>query len=184
MRRLTFSNVGYLPGISAGLIASVVMLLLGKIWSVPVPAQLLSDRLTSLIPLSVFSSVLGELEGSAKPLLFACIFVGQIVIGGLVGGLLAGYLKRGAAPVTVFGVTAGAMFLLLGVVLSPLGLAGLFGADSNAGATKSILSFAIIALLFAGLMVAWITANMSLTSTFDESRRRVVAFVGVGVPVL
>jgi DMSO/TMAO reductase YedYZ molybdopterin-dependent catalytic subunit len=184
MRRLTFSSVGYLPGISAGLIASVVMLLLGRVWGAPVPAQLLSDRLTSLIPLSVFSSVLGQLEGSAKPFLFACIFVGQIAIGGLVGGLLAGYLKRGTAPVRLFGITSGAMFVLLGVVLAPLGQAGLFGSKSNAGTATSVLSFAIIALLFAGLMVAWITANMSLTRDVDESRRRVVAFVGVGVPVL
>lgn len=184
MPRLSFSRAGYLPGVSASLIASVVMLLLGRIWGAPVPAQLLSDRLTSLIPLSVFSNVLDQLEGSAKPFLFACIFVGQIVVGGLVGGLLAGYLKRGVAPVRLFGITTGAMFMLLGAVLSPLGLAGFFGVRSSAGVTTSVISFAIIALLFAGLMVAWITANMSLTRGFDESRRRVVAFVGVGVPVL
>jgi len=184
MQRIPFSRVGYLPGLAAGLIASVAMLLLGKIWGAPVPAQLLSDRLNSIIPLSVFSAVLGQLEGSAKPLLFAMIFIGQIVLGGVVGGLLAGYLKRGYSPLRLFSITSIAMFVLLGCVLAPLGSAGVFGQHSTAGMTTTILSFGIIALIFAGSMVAWLAANTGMARGYDESRRRVVAFVGVGVPVL
>jgi hypothetical protein len=184
MQRIPFSRVGYLPGLAAGLIASVAMLLLGKIWGAPVPAQLLSDRLTSVIPLSVFSDILGQLEGSAKPLLFAMIFVGQVVLGGVVGGLLAGYLKRGYSPLRLFSITSIVMFALLGLVLAPLGSAGIFGQHSTAGITTTMLSFGIIALIFAGSMVAWLTANTSVVRGQDESRRRVVAFVGVGVPVL
>jgi DMSO/TMAO reductase YedYZ molybdopterin-dependent catalytic subunit len=185
MQRIQFSRAGYLPGLAAGLVASVVMLLLGKIWGAPVPAQLLSDRLNSLIPLSVFSDILGQLEGSAKPLLFALIFIGQIVVGGVVGGLLAGYLKRGTAPLNLFVITSVVMFVLLGFVLAPLGRAGVLGQHSSAGMTTTTLSFAIIALIFAGSMVAWLTAaGASMSRAHDESRRRVVAFVGVGVPVL
>lgn len=185
MRRVPISRSGCLPGVVAALIASVTMLLLGKLWGAPVPAQLLADRITALTPVSVFGAILGKLESSAKPLIFVLLLIGQILVGGLAGAIVAGFLKRGATPLKLFAVTAAATVALLGFVFAPLGNAGLFGQHSSAGLTNTILSFGIISLVFGGVLVAWLTAITSdLAADYDESRRRVVNFVVIGVPIL
>ncbi len=185
MHRLPFSRSGVLPGIAAALIASVAMLLLGRIWGAPVPAQLLADRITSLVPVDVFGAILGKLESSAKPLIFVLLLVGQIVLGGLVGGLLGDLLRRHNSPLRLFVVTAAASIALLGFVFAPLGDAGIFGQRSSAGSTTTLLSFSIVSLVFGGVLIAWLAAmNSDLAVEYDESRRRVVSFVAVGVPIL
>ncbi len=185
MRRDAFSRSGYLPGAVAALIASVAMLLLGRLWEAPVPTQLLSDRITSLVPVQVFGAILGKLESQAKPLTFVLLLIGQIVIGAVVGALLAGLLKRGKSPTRLFSVTSALSFLLLGLVFAPLGNVGLFGQHSTAGTLATLLSFAIISLIYAGVLIAWLGAlSGDVATDYDESRRRVVSFVVVGVPVL
>jgi DMSO/TMAO reductase YedYZ molybdopterin-dependent catalytic subunit len=185
MRRIPFSRSGFLPGVVAALIASVAILVLGRIWSAPVPPQLLADRITSITPVDVFGAILGKLESSAKPLIFVLLLIGQIVLGGLVGGLLAGLLKRGNTPLKLFLVTSLVSFGLLGLVFSPLGDIGLFGRNSSVGSTTTIISFAIISLVFSGVVTAWLAAmNSDFAVEYDESRRRVVGFVAVGVPIL
>ncbi len=185
MRRVPFSRTGYIPGIVAALVASVAMLLLGRVWGSAVPAQLLADRITSLVPVDVFGAILGRLESSAKPLIFVTLFVGQIIVGGLIGGLLAGLLKRGSSPLRLFVIASVSSILLLGFVFAPLGSIGFFGQHSSAGSATTFLSFAIISLVFGGILMAWLAAiNSAVASEYDESRRRIISFVAVGVPVL
>ncbi len=180
-----FSRSGYIPGIVAALIASVVMLLLGRVWGAPVPTQLLSDRITSLTPVDVFGAILGKLESSAKPLIFVLLFIGQLVIGGLIGALLDGLLKRDNSPLRLFGAISVVTFAILGFVFAPLGEVGIFGQHSSAGSTTTALSFGIIAIVYAGVLVAWLAARESeFAVDNDESRRRVVSLVAIGVPVL
>lgn len=185
MHRIPFSRTGYIPGIGAALIASVSMLVLGRVWGAPVPAQLLADRITSLIPVVVFGTLLGKLESSAKPLIFVLLLLGQIVVGGVVGGVLAGLLKRFHSPLRLFVATGVATLALLGFVFAPLGEAGIFGQRSSAGFGTTLLSFAIISLVFGGVLIAWLAAmDSDFAVEYDESRRRVVSLVAVGVPVL
>jgi len=47
------SRSGFAAGVVAALLAAVVMLALGPLAGVPVPLQLISDRLTILIPLDL-----------------------------------------------------------------------------------------------------------------------------------
>ncbi len=185
MRSRLFSRSGFIPGVVAALIASVVMLLLGRVWGAPVPTQLLSDRITSVTPVDVFGAILGKLESSAKPLIFVLLFVGQLVVGGLIGAFLAGLLKRGNSPLRLFGLVSLVTFAVLGLVFAPLGAVGIFGQHSSAGTTTTFLSFAVIALVFGGVVIAWLAAVESeFAVEYDDSRRRVVSVVAVGVPVL
>ncbi len=184
MRRTTFSRTGYVPGAVSALLASVVMLLLGKIWEAPVPTQLLSDRITTLVPVDVFGAILGQFESQAKPLTFVLLLAGQVVIGALVGALLASLLQRGSSPLTLLSVTAGITFLVLGLVFAPLGDAGIFGSRSTAGTVTTVLSFAAIALVFAGVLISWLATLTGDVTEVDESRRRVVSYIAVGVPAL
>ncbi len=185
MRPRLFSRSGYIPGIVAALIASVAMLLLGRVWGAPVPTQLLSDRITSVTPVDVFGTILGKLESSAKPLIFVLLFIGQLVVGGLIGALLSGLLKRGYSPLRLFGAISVVAFAVLGLIFAPLGEVGVFGQHSTVGLTTTMLSFGIIALVFGGVLIAWLAAMESeFAVEYDESRRRVVSLVAVGVPVL
>jgi len=185
MRPRLLARSGYIPGIAAALIASVVMLLLGRIWGAPVPTQLLADRITSVTPVSIFGAILGKLESSAKPLIFVLLLLGQLGVGALVGALLGGLLKRGNSPLRLFIATSVVTFAVLGIVFAPLGNAGIFGQHSSAGMTTTALSFGIISLVFGGVLIVWLAAMESeIAIEYNESRRRVVNLVAVGVPVL
>lgn len=53
---------GALVGAAAGLIASGAMLWAGDAWGGVILAQLLSDRMTGIIPTSLFGQALGALD--------------------------------------------------------------------------------------------------------------------------
>ncbi len=184
MRRTRMSRSGYLPGAVSALLASVVMLLLGRLWRAPVPTQLLSDRITSFVPVDVFSAILGKLESQAKPLTFVLILIGQLIVGALVGAFLSSLLEDESSPLGLFSVTATLTLALLGFVFAPLGNIGVFGSQTSVGTGRTLLSFAIISIVFAGVLVSWLTARSNEAGEYDDSRRRVITLMTIGVPVL
>ena len=78
------SRSGFAAGAVAALLAAVVMLALGALAGVPVPLQLIADRLTILIPLDLFGTLLGSLEAQAKPLALAGAIIAQVLLAGAV----------------------------------------------------------------------------------------------------
>ncbi len=169
------SRTGFLLGAAGALLASVVTLVVGRLWSAPVIPQLLSDRLTAIIPLEVFGQVLGSLESAAKPLALAGIVAGTVLVGGLVAALLAG---RGRAP-GFLGLLVGT-WGLLALVAAPLGGIGLLGLDAPAGPWRAALAFLAPALTYAAVVsggLDWLAAGERV----DPERRRVLQTTAYGL---
>jgi DMSO/TMAO reductase YedYZ molybdopterin-dependent catalytic subunit len=184
MRRPSLSRSGYYAGVIAGLLASTVMIALGRIWNAPVPPQLLADRLTSLVPVSVFGALLGQFESSAKPLTFVLILLGQIALGGLVGALLAPIVARRGEVGNLFGATLAATFGALALVLAPLGGIGVFGWGATVGLATAVTSFFLVALTFAGALAIGLREDRARSGQSTVSRRTLLRFVAVGIPVV
>ena len=97
----------------------------------------MAERSVELTPGRVFSAVLGVLEAKAKPIMFASLLVGQVVVGGVMGQLYTLLLERVPFykehrwPRAVgFGV---AYWLLAMAVVTPLVGGGFFGDTLDTG---------------------------------------------------
>jgi ABC-type transport system involved in cytochrome c biogenesis permease subunit len=124
---------GLLIGGTAALIATVAMLVLGEFWGTPVVPQLLADRVIALIPVGLFGSVLANLEAGAKPLALVGLTLLLVIVGGVVGGLLARKARRGASPPALFLPVAAATWLVLAFLAVPVGGIGPLGKASSPG---------------------------------------------------
>lgn len=170
-------------GVVAALLAAVVMLLLGLVAGAPVPPQLVADRLTTLIPLDVFAKILGSLESAAKPLVFGGVVVGQALLGGVVAALAERGLRRGARPLSLFALLLAGTWLVLALLVGPIGGIGLAGAASSAGFGLTALGFLVDALVFAGVVTLGLTPDAGAGEpAFDPSRRRWLRLATFGVP--
>src|SRR5690606_16225105 len=115
------SGSGFAAGAVAALLTAVVMLVAGPLAGVPIPLQLVADRLTALVPLDLFGAALGSLESSAKPLALVGVVIGQVIVGGGVGVLAARLARRSISPGTLhLGLTA-ATWAVLAFAVAPLG---------------------------------------------------------------
>lgn len=185
MRRLQFSAPGFYPGLIAGLLASATMILFGRLWGAPVPPQLLSDRLTAIIPLEIFSSVLGQLESSAKPLTFVLLIAGQILVGGLIGALLLKPMRDGASPSLMLLLVLFGTWGVLALIIAPLGGVGLAGMDSTAGIGRTALAFVLVAATFAASLVLGLYgASGRFAADFNPGRRKAIGLIGYGIPAV
>lgn len=171
-------------GAVAALVATVAMLALGFLADAPIAPQLVADRLTAIIPVSVFAKILGNLENGAKPLLFAGVVIGQVVVGGLASVAAGRLADRGVRLGAVFtGLLVGA-WALLSLVLAPFGGIGLVGSDSTAGIVKTGISFLVAAFVYAGVTVIGLTDTWGSSQELDPGRRRILRFASFGIPTV
>lgn len=178
---------GALIGGLAALIVSGIMLWAGRAWGGAILAQLISDRIIELTPLSVFSQVLTALESDAKPLTLLGLTLAQVFAG---AGIGAFYAWKVTGTGVVRRLTGGLVlsllaWLFLSIVAAPLGSVGLFARDAqNAGATQA--TFVLAALSF-GVIVAiflpWPFLRDAATAP-EASRRRLIQLAGVSVLAL
>ncbi|HVB96615.1 MAG TPA: molybdopterin-dependent oxidoreductase [Chloroflexota bacterium] len=124
---------GFWIGFAAGGVFLVVELLGRTAAGVPTLAELVQDRLILLLPGPVFSFFLDRLFYLGKPLLFATLLVGQLVLAGLGGVVLARWPK----PY----ILAGALWLVTGLLVLPLAGQGIFAGNLGV-ALASFLAFA------------------------------------------
>lgn len=168
-------------GALAGLIASGLMLWIGRSWGGSILAQLLAERATAELPLSVVRDSLQNLEENAKPVALIGITFGQVVaaaIGAVIYARFAGSTLRQRIVGGL--VMSGIAWLVLAVIAAPVGGIGLFALDSPLGTSETLITFAITALAYGAMvaaMVPWPGARMAET---DESRRAVLKYAGLG----
>jgi DMSO/TMAO reductase YedYZ molybdopterin-dependent catalytic subunit len=174
---------GFRAGFVASLLATSLMILLGSRWGAPVVPQLISDRMTAVIPLEVFTRILGTLESAAKPLFFLGVVIGQLIAGALLGGYLDGVVRRGRSPLVVFAGQVAGVWLALGLVAAPIGGIGIFGNQSTTPMTTTAIAFLVIAVVFGGTISVWLwTASIDHDSVFDPGRRQAIRVLGLGLP--
>ncbi|HEU4793518.1 MAG TPA: molybdopterin-dependent oxidoreductase [Nitrolancea sp.] len=185
MRRSSLPGSGLLVGGIDALLATVVMLFLANLWGTPVLPQLLADRLIALVPVDLFGSVLDSLESRAKPLTLVGLTLILVLIGGLVGGLLAAAARRDGRPSRLFVPITAVTWGFLAFIAAPLGGIGLIGRDSIAGAWPTGIAFLVTAVVYAGAMVLGLRFLLERPSAgSDTSRRRFIKLAGFGLPTL
>ena len=180
-----FRRPGFYYGLLAALLATAVMIALGDLWRAPVAPQLLSDRLTAELPVETFGRILGALENWAKPIAFASIVIGQLVVGGLLGLVAEARLRRGASPWLVLGLLTAGIWLSLGLVLAPLGGIGLFARDSFSGVETALPAFFAIAVVYSSALVAGVFTSFDNEGmVVDQGRRKLLRWATLGVPAI
>jgi DMSO/TMAO reductase YedYZ molybdopterin-dependent catalytic subunit len=168
---------GFLAALLAGILASLLMLLLSiTINGISLP-EVFGSFFTQILPPTAFDYLHLKIGGDAKYYLFYGILVGQCLIFALGGGLWALYqpMMRAARPgkaadslhAQVFlhwsdGIYLALVLLLLtGLVFLPLTGAGIFGAYLTTGIVNNLLSLAIVGLIF-GLLFVYFQNGLAL----------------------
>ena len=163
--------IPFFAGALGSMIGALVVIVLAQLWQTPSPAQLLTDRITALLPLSIFAALLGALEAAAKPLVFLLILIGYGLIGGLVALLAQHLLARNVRQITVAVGMMALFWLAHAVVLAPLGGVGIVGRSAQAGPLWTSLAFLIGALSFAVIVMSGVTPGSDQTVSVSERRR-------------
>lgn len=182
-RRTRFKS-GFLAGLAAGIVASGVMLLGSTAFGgISLPEEFGSE-ITALMPPSMFASLHQLIGGDAKVYLFYIILVGQCLVFALSGGLYNLAIssrfvtsRTGMARTQLDWldgvVLAGILWLLTGFLLLPATGAGIFGAQTAVGLQNSMISLAVVGLVF-GLLFAAFQDWLMLAFGRKRNRARAV----------
>ncbi|HMM43507.1 MAG TPA: molybdopterin-dependent oxidoreductase, partial [Thermomicrobiales bacterium] len=172
-------------GAAGATLASAVMLWAARSWDGVHFAQLLSERLTEIVPLTVFRDALTRLESSAKPLTLAGLVALQVVAGALVAVAYARLQDRlrleraaGAVALLVLGWAA------LALVVAPLSGIGLLGRDAASGLGRAHGTFLLAAAVYAVVVAAFVPWPRLAPAASDPSRRRLLQTAGASLLVL
>ncbi len=166
MKKILFTErqrfwIGFVAGLGAGIIATVLMLLLSITFNGISLPQVFGSALTQLMPPTMFNSLHELIGGDAKYYFFYCILVGQVLVFAASGGLctlLVGRLRAEKTGQERLQWSEGVililvLLLLTGLVLLPITGAGFFGARLVIGAVNTIISLAAVGIIFAGSFV-------------------------------
>ncbi|HZU77738.1 MAG TPA: molybdopterin-dependent oxidoreductase [Dehalococcoidia bacterium] len=126
-------------GAAAGCAFVIVALIARAVETVPTLPELVQDRLVLAMPGPLFSLMLDRFLYLGKPLLFASLMLGQVLLGALAGVVIG----RWGRPVLV----AAALWLLTGFLVLPLANRGDF-AGSTSVAVVTLLGYAAYAVTF------------------------------------
>lgn len=174
----------FYTGVVAALLATVAMLVLGRLFNAPIAPQLIGDRLTDILPLSVFSKIMGSLEARAKATLFAGAIIGQLIAGGLLAVAVDRSVKRGVKLGTIFAGLWAGVWLFLGLIIAPIGSVGVFGSRTTVGVGTTFICFGIAALTYAGITTLGLAESGGREREMNDGRRQFLRYVSFGVPSL
>lgn len=153
-------------GFAAGAVAAAVLLALRALVGGPSLPELIQDGVVQLLPGPLFSAALDRLGFAAKPLLFAAILLGIVLVGGALE-VVARALGAAAA--------AAAGWLLAGAVLLPLLGQGIFGTARPAEApiwVTTAIGASAYAVVLRGLPASALAAGR------HGARRRLLRLAG------
>jgi DMSO/TMAO reductase YedYZ molybdopterin-dependent catalytic subunit len=172
---------GLIVGALAGLVASGLMLWIGRSWGGSIVAQLMAERTTAELPLSVVRDSIQNLEENAKPVALIGITIGQVIaaaLGAVVYGRFAGSTPRQR----ILGGLAlsGVAWLVLSVVAAPIGGIGLFALDSPLGVGKTHLNFILTSIAYGVMVAAMVPWPQGSAAQTDDGRRNIMKLAGLG----
>ena len=166
----------FLAGVGAALMMTAAMAVLRATTGTPSLPEILGEAIVSLMPASVFSTILDAMQKAAKPTLFAGIFVGMLAVGGLLGkGFAYGDLTWRRAL-----TLAAVVWAAFGLVILPLLGVGLFGAGAvRAGMTTLAIQLALVVGTFAGALLLLLRAAEPGRAGTGRQRARRAALAGL-----
>ena len=155
-------RAGFLAGIVAGGVLTVLMFVIARAFNVFSLPELVGYRIIALLPLSVFSTMVETFGPSAKQFLLIGATIGQVVIGGFLGVLwascaspLAGESRPERRFPSLWNATStGGLFyaLLLFIFVEVLGFGllgvGVFGIRLPAGLGVTATALALEAVIY------------------------------------
>jgi DMSO/TMAO reductase YedYZ molybdopterin-dependent catalytic subunit len=146
---------GALAGAGAMLAVTVVAVVLRLAAGVPLPLELVSDRIVPLLPVDTFLRLVSELGGfvAGKRIGFFAFFAGQVALGAALGAL---YGLRPGSPRTL-ALAAGAAWLASVAALWPELDSNYRGLAGRPATVVTALTLAALLALFAGGL-AWLHA--------------------------
>ena len=193
-------RTGVVGGLGAALVMLAVMLFVRVILGIPSLPEMLADAVTQIVPLPVFSALLGALENNAKPLLLAGILLGHLIMGmvlGLVyarvwGGSSLGSSRRLGLLVPWSGglLLAALLWLLAVLAVMPAAGAGFLGVSSRPGPVSMALSTLASSLAFGVALVIFfqgilaVQPEMSVELPQVDRDRRALILKLASVPVV
>jgi len=161
-KKSRFSS-GSVAGLIAGIIASALMLLLNLTLGGASLPDILSSVIALAMPLSLFNYLHQLIGGDAKYYLFLIVLLGQCLVFALCGGLCSLLLdpvkfskardEQGRLNWNVGFVLAFILWLFTGCIFLPLTGGGFFGSQLVSGAMNSMLSLAVVGVVFGASFV-------------------------------
>ncbi len=185
-----YFNTGFIAGLAAGILASIIMLILSTTLNGISLPDVFGSKFTALMTPSMFDYLHRTIGGDAKHYFFYGILVGQCLVFALSGGLYSLIYFSRKKSMSVSGppneplnfrekfqpyhgiLLALILLLLTGFGLLPLTGAGLFGSDLALGLFNTLLSLAIVGVVFGGsyvLLYNWLTARPARLSRRAEA---------------
>lgn len=182
------ASLGFWMGVVAAAAALAVLYAVRSVAGVPTPTDLLADRVTALLPLSVFAALLSVLEDAAKPMLHVALILSQLAAGGVGGVLFLRQVRPGPGLWLAGLVLALALWFLLGTMLMPFVGAGAFATTSMAGPGPTMTAL-LAAVLVYGLglagLCAWLrdaaVGPRALGAVPPGARRKVITGLGAAI---
>ncbi len=175
---------GWLAGLLAACVMTAVMAVLRLTTGVLSLPEIIGEAIVTLMPAAAFSAALDLMQRAAKPTLYASIFVGQILVGGLLGRWYAGGAPEWRRALNL----AFAAWLVIGGIALPVLGAGLFGSVVRAGpivvGVQMLIAFATFAV---ALVLAYRVLEALATGDRTEARadrRAALVTLGAGVAVV
>jgi len=160
-RQPSLFRSSFLEGALSALAVSALMVAARFLFAYPTWFDLSENWITRLIPANVFAFFLDRLLYSAKPLLFAGVLVGQVLLGGL-GGLVFQRLRRSSTqpgPTTTDGAIFGVVVWAIQVLaILPLIGQGIFGRGYSGSAVLLNLYLLLTSLGYAEILALLGTA--------------------------
>jgi DMSO/TMAO reductase YedYZ molybdopterin-dependent catalytic subunit len=166
----------FLIGIVAALLMTATMVVLRLTTGTPTLPEILGEAIIWLMPAAVFSTILDTMQQAAKPVLYVGIFVGMLLVGGLLGrGFAFGALIWSRAL-----QLAAVLWAVFGLVLFPLMGVGLFGSVGlRTGPVALAIQHALVFGSFATALLLLLRAAEPAQAAPVLSRRRRAAVASV-----
>lgn len=182
-RGATFWN-GAVAGGLAGLVASAAMIWAGNAWGGSILPQLIAERTTAELPLAVLRDILQNMEENAKPTSLIGITIGQVIVAALGAALYARFARPTPRARLLGGLAVAVIaWLVLSVIVAPLGNVGVFALESPLGTSETQAAFMLAAALYGGL-VALLVPWPALDIAEDPGRRSLLRTGGLAALAL
>lgn len=150
-------SIGFTVGAVVGLGVIWLAFVLRFVAGVPTLPELLVDRIVLLTPGPVFGFLIDHLQLLGRPLLYAGVLLGELVVFGLLGWVVAAvvgdpddvfdHVRQGDLR-RRFMVLAVVLWIVLGVIVLPLAGDGVFAAQTQFSPMAVILGFLIETVVY------------------------------------
>ncbi|MFN0073379.1 MAG: molybdopterin-dependent oxidoreductase [Chloroflexota bacterium] len=167
------AQTGFLAGVLSAVFMILIMFGLRLTTTTPSVLELLADGILGVLPAAYFESLLDSMRQIAKPVMYAIMLIGQLIVGGAIGQWYARHRRRHRVLLMVL-----VLWAAFGLLLFPVLGLGIFGSTAR-GDTMGIAISSLIAFLGFACLLLMLTDQLKPAESSPESvdRRRFFSWV-------